>query len=107
VTPCGTRRGVENFGSGFAGSGAQSLRASPTLTNPARSVSDGWPVKFEIDEHLVAQRWHQQQIHRREDPRHFRGDVPAESIGLHEVDRREEARLAEQVRPCIRHLHLS
>ena len=26
VTPCGTRRGVENFGKGFFGSGAQSLR---------------------------------------------------------------------------------
>ncbi len=39
--------GGENFGSGFAGSGAQSLRASDTWTKPARSVSDGWPVKFD------------------------------------------------------------
>src|SRR4051812_44756623 len=46
VMPCGTRRGGSNFGRGFAGSGAQSLRASETSTNPARSVSDGWPVKF-------------------------------------------------------------
>ena len=46
VMPCGTRRGGVNFGSGFAGSGAQSLRASDTSTNPARSVSDGWPVKL-------------------------------------------------------------
>ena len=46
VTPCGTRRGGENFGSGCSGSGAQSLRASETSTNPARSVSDGWPVKL-------------------------------------------------------------
>ena len=30
-----------NFGSGWAGSGAQSLRASETSTNPARNVSDG------------------------------------------------------------------
>src|SRR5271163_4042434 len=48
VTPCGTRRGGENFGSGFAGSGAQSLRASETSTNPARSVSEGCPVKLVI-----------------------------------------------------------
>ena len=46
--PCGTRRGGVNFGSGFAGSGAQSLRASETSTKPARSVSDGWPVKLVI-----------------------------------------------------------
>src|SRR5207302_11311363 len=44
VTRWGTRRGVENFGSGFLGSGAQSERASDTSTKPARSVSDGWPV---------------------------------------------------------------
>ena len=48
VMPCGTRRGGLNFGSGCAGSGAQSLRASETFTNPARSVSDGCPVKFVI-----------------------------------------------------------
>src|SRR5258706_15705822 len=48
VTPCGTRRGGENFGSGLAGSGAQSLRASATCTVPVRSVSEGWPVLFEI-----------------------------------------------------------
>jgi serine/threonine-protein kinase len=41
VTPCGTRRGGENVGSGLFGSGAQSLRASAICTNPARSVSDG------------------------------------------------------------------
>jgi len=46
VTPCGTRRGGENFGNGLLGSGAQSLRASDTSTNPARKVSEGWPVKF-------------------------------------------------------------
>ena len=37
-----------NFGSGCAGSGAQSLRAWPTSTKPARRVSDGWPVWFEM-----------------------------------------------------------
>ena len=46
MTPCGTRRGGENLGSGFVGSGAQSLRASETSTNPARRVSDGCPVKL-------------------------------------------------------------
>src|SRR5204862_388184 len=48
VMPCGTRRGGLNFGSGFLGSGGQWLRASETLTNPARSVSEGWPVKLVI-----------------------------------------------------------
>jgi hypothetical protein len=42
VTLCGTRGG-ENPGSGCAGSGAQSLRASETSTKPA---SYGWPVKL-------------------------------------------------------------
>src|ERR1039457_6853844 len=46
VTPCGTRRGGENFGSGALGSGAQSLRASGTSTKPARNVSEGCPVKL-------------------------------------------------------------
>jgi hypothetical protein len=46
VTLCGTRRGGENPGSGCAGSGAQSLRASETSTKPARKVSYGWPVKL-------------------------------------------------------------
>src|SRR5579864_6932769 len=46
VTPCGTRRGGEKVGSGWLGSGAQSLRAFPTSTNPARSTSAGCPVKL-------------------------------------------------------------
>src|SRR5467141_4998113 len=44
VTPWGTRRGGENLGKGFFGSGAQSERASETSTKPARKVSEGWPV---------------------------------------------------------------
>src|SRR5216684_1131488 len=44
VMPWGTRRGGENFGRGFFGSGAQSERAWETWTKPARSVSEGWPV---------------------------------------------------------------
>src|SRR5262249_6122398 len=47
-TPCGTRRGVENFGIGFFGSGAQSLRASVTCRKPVRSTIAGWPVKLVI-----------------------------------------------------------
>ena len=93
VTPCGTRRGGENFGSGFAGSGAQSLRASDTSTKPARNVSDGWPVKLRDGEHLVAQRRHEQQVHLVEDARHLAGDLAAQPVGLHEVDGGEEARL--------------
>src|SRR6476659_7817924 len=34
VIPWGTRRGGSNLGSGLEGSGAQSLRASDTSTNP-------------------------------------------------------------------------
>src|SRR5882762_10461401 len=41
VMPWGSRRGEENFGSGFFGSGAQSERASETSTKPARRVSEG------------------------------------------------------------------
>src|SRR6267378_3156273 len=41
VMPWGTRRGGENFGSGFFGSGDQSERASETSTKPARRVSEG------------------------------------------------------------------
>src|SRR5262249_43048005 len=48
VMPWGTRRGGENRGRGCSGSGAQSLRACSTLTKPARTVSDGWPVWLEI-----------------------------------------------------------
>src|SRR5260370_41899631 len=44
VMPWGTRRGGENLGRGFFGSGAQSERASETWTKPARKVSEGWPV---------------------------------------------------------------
>ena len=36
VTPCGTRRGGVKVGSGFFGSGAQSLRAAATATKPAK-----------------------------------------------------------------------
>ena len=45
------------------GFGAQSLRASETLTNPARSVSDGCPVKFEIVSISSRSEGHEEQIH--------------------------------------------
>ena len=106
VTPWGTRRGGENFGSGCFGSGAQSLRASETSTNPARSVSDGCPVKLRNGEHFVAQRWHQQQIHLGEDARHLLGNFAPEAVGLNKIHRREEAGLAEDVGPRVGHLHL-
>ena len=106
VTPCGTRRGGENFGSGCAGSGAQSLRASETSTKPARSVSDGMAGEVGDGQHLVAQRGHQQQIDLGEDARHLVGDFAAEAVGLDEVDGGEEARLAEDVRPGVGDLRL-
>src|ERR1051326_5223308 len=49
VMPCGIRRGGLNFGSGFAGSGAQSLRASETSTNPAPGERDGYPGKLLLE----------------------------------------------------------
>ena len=56
-------------------------------------------------EHLIAKRWNEQQIHLREDARHLLRDLPAKAIGLHEVDRGEESRLAKSVRPGVGDLH--
>src|SRR5689334_15427512 len=106
VTPCGTRRGGENFGKGCCGSGAQSLRASDTSTKPAGKVSDGWPGEVGDDQHLVAQRRHQQQVDVRKQTRHLLGDLVAEAIRLHKIDGRQETRLAKNVWPRIGDLHL-
>ena len=106
VMPCGTRRGGLNFGSGFAGSGAQSLRASDTFTNPARSVSDGWPVKFEIVSISSRSDGTSRRSTFANDSRHLRRHLAAEAIGLHEVDGRQESRLAKEIRPRVGHLHL-
>ena len=67
VTPCGTRRGGSNFGSGFVRVGrpvAARLRhlhesRAQRERRMAREVGDG--------QHLVAQRRHEQQIHLAED----------------------------------------
>ena len=85
VTPCGTRRGGENFGSGCAGSGAQSLRASETSTKPARKVSDGCPVKFEMVSISSRSDGTSSTIDLREDARHLRRHFAAQAIGLHEI----------------------
>ena len=62
VTPCGTRRGGENFGSGCAGSGAQSLRASRHLHKSRPQRQRRMSGEVGDRQHLVAQRRHQQQI---------------------------------------------
>ena len=106
VTPCGTRRGGENFGSGFAGSGAQSLRASRHLHEAGAERQRRMPGEVADGEHLVAQRRHEQQVHVAEDARHLAGDLPAQPIRLHEVHGRQEARHPEEVRPRVGHLRL-
>ena len=106
VIPWGTRRLGSNLGSGCAGSGAQSLRAWPTSTKPARRVSEGWPVWFEI----VSISSRSEGTSSRSTLAKTRAissrDQAAQAIGLHEVDRGKEARLAEDVGPGVRHLHL-
>ena len=106
VTPWGTRRGGENFGSGFFGSGAQSLRASETSTNPARSVSDGWPVKLVMVSISSRSDGTSSRSTCEKMRVHFHGDFAAEAVGLDEVDGGEEARLAEDVGPRVGNLGL-
>ena len=55
----------------MARSGAQSLRASDTSTNPARSVSEGCPVKLVMVSISSRKRGHKQQVHLGEDPGHL------------------------------------
>src|SRR5579863_70676 len=57
-------------------------------------------------QHLVAQRWHQEQIHLGENALHLGGYPAPHPVGLHEVDCREESCLAELIRPRVRHLRL-
>ena len=106
VTPCGTRRGGENFGSGCVGSGAQSLRASDDLDEAGAQRERRMAGEVGDGEHLVAQRRHEQQVDLGEDARHLQCDLAAQAVGLHEVDGGEEARLAEQVGPRVGDLHL-
>jgi len=56
-------------------------------------------------EHLVAQRGNEQQIHLREEARHFLGDFAAEAVGLDKIHGGEETRLTEKIGPRVRRLH--
>ena len=104
--PCGTRRGGLNFGSGFAGSGAQSLRASETSHESGAQRQRRMAGEVRDRELLVAQRRHEQHVDVLEDARHLERDLAAQPIGLHEVHRGQKSRLAEQVRPRVLDLHL-
>ena len=50
---------------------------------------------------FVTQRRHQQHVDLAEDARHLQRDLAAQPIGLDEIDRRQEARLAKQVGPRV------
>src|SRR6185312_10224337 len=63
----------------------------------AGEVSDG--------QHLVAERWHQQQVHVFENARHLFCHFTPQAVALHKINRREKSRLTENVGPCVRHLH--
>ena len=56
-------------------------------------------------QHFIAEGWNEQEIHLREHPGHLQSDLATEAVRLHEIYRREKTRLAEYVRPGIRHLH--
>src|SRR4051794_8920548 len=56
-------------------------------------------------EHLVAQRGHQKKVYLREYARHLLCYVPSETIGLNQIDRRQETRFTKLIWPCIRDLH--
>src|ERR1019366_7328994 len=85
VTPCGTRRFGENFGGG---------RGERGVAGEVRDRED-----------LVAERRDEEEVDRREDPRHLLPPLAPQPVGLHVVDRREKPRLPERVRPGVRHLH--
>ena len=100
VMPCGTRRGGLNVGSGCAGSGAQSLARFRHLDESGAQRQRRMAGEVGDGQLLVAQRRHEQHVDLGEEARHLERDLAAQAIGLHEVDRGEEARLAEQVRPA-------
>src|SRR5260370_35007913 len=56
-------------------------------------------------EHLVAQRRHEEQIHLREETRHFLGDFAAEAVGLDKIHGGKETRLTEKIGPGVWRLH--
>src|SRR5439155_13916313 len=63
------------------------------------------PGEIGDDEHLVAQRRHEQQVYIREQSRHLERYLAPEPIGLDEVDRRQESRFAKQVGPGVGNLN--
>src|SRR5262249_21113754 len=99
--PWGTRRGGGNLWRGWGGSGGP-VGAGLGNFHKAGTQREGWLAGVVADrQHLVAERWHQQQVDVLEDARHFFRDFAAETIGLHEIDGGEKAGLAEEVGPGI------
>jgi len=101
VTPWGTRRGGENFGSGRLGSGAQSVRASATSTKTGAHGERGLAGEIGDGEHFVAERWDEEQVDFGKNAGHFFGDSAAQAIGLNEIHGGQETRLAEEVWPGV------
>src|SRR5579872_1686619 len=64
------------------------------------------PGEIRDGKYLVAQRRHKQQVHLREDARHFHSNLAAKTVTLHEINCGEKARLAEGVWPCVGYLRL-
>ena len=91
-------------GSGWFGSGAQSLRASDTSTKPARSVSDGCPVKLVMVSISSRSEGTSSRSTCGEHAGHLFGDFAPEAVRLDEVDCRKEPGLAKNVGPGVGHL---
>src|SRR5229473_4310227 len=56
--------------------------------------------------HFISQRRHKQQVNSRKDARHLFRHFSPEAVRLHQVHGGQEAGLAEEIRPRIRHLNL-
>jgi hypothetical protein len=89
---CGIRRPVAAGFGDFDESGTEGKGGM------AGEVRDG--------EHFIAERRDEQDVYLGEDASHFLSDFTAEAIGLHEIDGREEAGLAEQIGPSVGDLDL-
>ena len=63
VTPCGTRRGGLNVGSGLAGSGAQSVRASLDVHESGAQGQRRVAGVVGHDQRFIAERGHEQHVH--------------------------------------------
>src|SRR5260370_40135834 len=91
-------KGIFRIGSPVrAGLGDLDEASSKRERRMAGIVADG--------EHLVAQRGNEQQIHLREEARHFLGDFAAEAVGLDEIDGGKKTRLTEKIGPGVWGLH--